>query len=812
MRTLLQDLRYAVRTLSKTKSFTLAAVLALALGIGANSAIFSVANAVLLRPLPYSEPERLVMISGDLRKPGLDDIGASAAEFNDYKEQSHSFERLAYYTEGGFNLSGGGAAEPERITGAYVSGELFPLLGVGPARGRTFTAEEDRSGHDQVIVLSHRLWQRQFSSDSSIVGRSLEVNGKSMTVIGIMPEDFQFPDRDIELWKPIALDAEDVGEKNRGSHYLEIIGRLRPGVSLPQAQTEIKAIAARIGAAHPDQYDQGFGAKVISRHEQVVGSVRPILLILLGAVGFVLLIACANVANLLFARSATREREMAIRTALGAGRWRIIRQLLTESLLLSTVGGSLGLLLALWGVDLLVGLAPDSIPRLSEIGLDIRVLGFTLLVSLVTGVLFGLLPALRLSKPDLQESLKDGARGAGESFRRQRMRNLLVVAEVALSLVLLVGAGLMIKSFMRVQQIDPGFNPDHVLTMRFSLPQVKYTEPKQQRAFFQQLESRIKALPGVESVGAVSFLPLSNTGNNRSFAIEGQGRISPNVQFRMVSPDYFQAIGMVLRRGRQLTDQDREGTLPVAVINEEMARTFLAGQDPLGHRIKLGDADSPFPWLSIVGVVGDVKHNGLEAEVKPQMYVPYQQPPLPGFNVTSMFLAVRSNVEPGTLAAAVRREVYALDQDQPVADIKTMNERLDESGAPRRFNMLLLTIFAALALLLAMVGIYGVMSYSVTQRTHEIGVRVALGAQSRDVLKLIVGQGMLLALIGVGLGLAGAFALTRLMTSLLFGVSPSDPLTFVSVALVLAAVALFACLIPARRATRVDPMEALRYE
>jgi putative ABC transport system permease protein len=805
-----QDLRYGIRTLLKTPGFTFAAVLALALGIGANSAIFSVANAVLLRPLPYSEPERLVMIWGNLLKPGLEEIGASAPEFKDYKEQGSSFERLACYRETGFNLSGGG--EPERINGAYVSADLFAVLGVEPIAGRTFLAEEDTPGHEQVVVLSHGLWQRQFGGDESVVGKTLIVNGASVVVVGIMPAGFQFPDGGVEVWKPLALDAEDLSENNRGSHFLDVIARLRPNVTLEQAQAELSTITERIRQQHPSLYETGFSAKLTPRHEQVVGEIRPVLYILLGAVGFVLLIACANVANLLFARAATREREMAIRTALGAGRWRIIRQLLTESMLLSMVGGAGGLLMALWGVDLLKALAPGDIPRLSEIRLDVRVVGFTMLVSLLTGLLFGLAPALRLSKPDLQESLKDGARGASEGFRRQRMRNILVVAEVALSLVLLIGAGLMIRSFIQVQKINPGFNPERVLTMRVSLPQAKYMEPQAQRAFFRQLQSRVAALPGVESAGLVNFLPLSHTGNMMSFAIEGQGNIGPNLQFRMISPDYFRTLGLPLSRGRGLTEQDREGSPPVAVINETLARTFFRGEDPLGKRIRLGSVDSPFPWLTVVGIVGDLKHYGLDDETRPELYISYQQPPLPRFNVASLFLAVRSTAEATALAAAVRKEVYALDKDQPVADVRTMEQRLYESVAPRRFNMFLLSIFAALAGLLAAVGIYGVMSYSVTQRTHEIGIRIALGAQTSDVIKMIIRQGMTLALIGVALGLAAAFALTRVMTSLLYGVTATDTLTFAAVSLLLAGIALLACLIPAKRATRVDPMVALRYE
>jgi len=811
MNTLWQDLRYGVRILLKKPGFTLIAVITLALGIGANTAIFGVVNGVLLRPLPYPDADRLVMVWGKLPGHGLNKLGASPPEFSDYREQNSVFSSIACYASLGFNLTGTG--EPERITGTFVSPGIFALLKIEPISGRGFLPEEDQPDHDQVVVLSYGLWQRRFSGNANVIGQSMTLNGRSHTIVGVMPAGFQFPDATTDVWKPMSFTADDLSENQRGSHYLSVLARLGPGVTPPQAQTEIEAIAHRMQQEHPGLYEEnsGWGATLVGLREDLVGDVRPALLVLLGAVGCVLLIACANVANLLLARALTRQREMAIRSALGASRWRVMRQLLTESWLLALAGGGLGALLAVWVTDWLVSLSPVEIPRLAEVRIDARVLGFTFAVSLLTGLLFGVAPAWQASQLNLNESLKESGKST-ENRRSRRLRGALVAGEIAMASVLLVGSGLMLKSLYRLQHVEPGFNPENVLTMRLALPQSKYSEPPRQRAFFEQLLSKIELLPGVRDVGAVNFLPLSGTGNRRNFSIEGQPEPKLNLEFRMASPHYFRTLGIQLREGRFFDERDREDAPRVAIINETLARLFFPNEDPLGKRLKLGDVSSPFPWLTIAGLVRDVKHGGPEAETPPEMYVPYLQPLLPNWNVPAMFVAIRADAEPLSLVAPVRNKVQELDPEQPIYSVTTMEQLLAGVTAPRRFNTLLLAAFASLALLLTVIGIYGVMAYVVTQRTREVGIRMALGASRRDVLKLVIGQGTVLIGTGSAIGVIGSLALTRVMSGLLFGVTSTDPFILAAVPLLLAGVALGACFVPARRATKVDPMVALRYE
>jgi putative ABC transport system permease protein len=815
-----QDLRYGVRTLMKRPGFAFIAVLTLALGIGANTAIFSVVNGLLLRALPYYEPERLVMVWADRpilqAQIGLDDFPVAVADFVDWRNQNQVFEQMAALQAQRMNLTGGG--EPESVVGLRASASLFPLLGPHFAMGRAFLPEEDRAGADRVVVISHGLWQQRYGADPKLIGQKITLNNEAYTVIGVTAPDFQFPRRGeipfgvapfgdalkVDLYLPIAFTP--INMNDRRNNYLAVIARLKPSVSIQQASAEMNAIARRLTEQYP-QANTDKGVRLALLQQQAVGKARTALLVLLGAVGFVLLIACANVANLLLARAAGRQKEMAIRASLGASRWRVARQLLTESLLLAISGGAAGLLLARRLVELLLAIAPDNLPRAYDIRLDTRVAGFTLLVSLLTGIVFGLLPALQASKIDLGATLKEGGRDAAGLLRR-RLRGFLVVSEVALAFVLLIGAGLLIRSFARLTEVDPGLDPRSVLTMDILLPFAKYKEGRS-LAFFQQTLERVRALPGVEAAAWVYPVPMSGASGSGGFDIEG--RLSPteqtfNAGIRTISPDFFKTFRVPLIKGRLIAESDSAKAPPVVVVNESLARDYFADEDPLGKRITpLGDTRTH----EIVGVVGDVKHSALDEEAKREMYFPMAQAGL--FPIFTS-LAVRASGDAMQMVAAVRGQVWAVDKDQPISNIQTMERLMAKSVAPRQFNLLLLGVFALVGLALASVGLYGVMSYTVTQRTREIGVRMAMGAQTSDVLRLVIGEGMKLAFIGVLLGLGGALALTRLLKTLLFGVSATDPLTFAVIAVLLTGIALLACWIPARRATKVDPLIALRSE
>ena len=805
---LLHDLRYAARTQLKNPAFTIVAVIALALGIGANTAIFSVVNTVLLRPLPFKDPERLVMVWEDASKHGYPRDTPAAANFADWRDQNQVFESMAAIADESFNLTGAG--DPERLEGRRVSVNLFPMLGVEPQIGRVFTAPEDQPGSHQVALLSYGLWQRRFGGDASIVGKPLTLNGESYTVVGVMPARFQFPTSDDQLWVPIALTSEQAANRNR--HYLQVVARLKPGATLEQAQTEMSTIASRLEQQYP-QSNADLGAAVTSLHEHLVGDIRPALLILLGAVGLVLLIACANVANLLLARAAVRQKEIAVRVALGARRWRLIRQFLTESVLLSTLGGVVGLVIAYTGLVLLRAFIPENISQAREISVDLKVLGFTLFVSVATGVIFGLAPAIQAVRFNQSETLKEGGRDAATGGSGKRLRSLLVMSEVAISLVLLIGAGLLINSFLRLRNVDPGFRTDNLLTMKIVLPEPKYEEFERRLTFYTDLVQRVQSLAGVRSAAVTTNLPLYKQGNSISVRIEGQPEPPPGkapiVVTRIISPGYFDTMTIPLLSGRNLNDQDTETSRNASVvISETTARRFWPNEDPVGKRIAAGRVRSDEDWMNVVGVVKDVRQFELTAEPRPQMYLSYRQA---GFFAPTD-LVVKTDVDPASMAATVRKAVWEIDKDQPVSNIRTMEEILGESIARQRFSMLLLAIFAGVALVLAAVGIYGVMSYSVAQRTHEIGIRMALGAQTGAVLKLAVGYGMKLVIIGIVVGLIAAFALTRVMATLLFGITATDPTTFTLISLLLVLVAAIASYIPARRATKVDPIVALRYE
>jgi putative ABC transport system permease protein len=806
IRDLLQDTRYGARMLRKSPGLTGVAVLSLALGIGAISTIFSFVNGIMLRPLPYQDPQRLVLLDENSVKQGVASMAVSFPNFVDWRAQNHSFEDIACYQADGFIIgSGAGGVEPELIKAGFVTQGLFEILGVAPILGRTFTADEDQPDHDQVVILSYGLWQRRFGSNPDVIGQTVLLNNRSRTVIGVMPKGFQFPEV-AEAWGPLALNTKIW---TRNDHGLSAIARLKPGVTLDQAQAEMITIAAGIEQQNPIT-NEGLSVSLTSLRAGLVGDYKEALLILLGVVGFVLLIACVNVANLLLARATARQKEIAIRAALGANRKRIFRQLLTESLLLGLIGGAIGLVLALWGMDLLLAAIPIDIPFWMKFDLDGRVLGFTAACSLLTGFLFGTAPALEASNPDLNETLKEGGRsGAGSG--RQRLRSLLVVGEIALSLVLLVGAGLMMRSFISLQNVNAGIKPQGVLTTYIALPGAKYRPAEKRMAFFNQLLERVRAIPSVQSAGTNSGLPLAGNNWGRSLTVEGFPVLSvgeaPIINHCVISQDYFNAMGIALLKGRDFNERDAREAAKVTIIDERLAREYWPDGDPIGKRIRFGPPEDNEPWHTIVGVVGDVRHQRLDASTRKSVYLPFAQMPMAGSS-----LAIRTSGRAESLIAAVRAQLREIDSDLPLTQVMPMTEVVARSVWQPRLYTALFGVFAAVALILATVGIYGVVSYAVTQRTREIGLRMALGAQRQDVLRLVVGQGVMLASIGVGTGLAAALALTRLMSSLLFGVTTTDPLTFAAVSVLLAGVALGACFVPAFRAAKVDPMVALRYE
>jgi predicted permease len=815
LETIWQDLRYGVRMLLKNPGFTAVAVLTLALGIGANTAIFSVVYAVLLKPLPYAQPEQLVMLWTKQEKLGVEQTWVSEPELMDFREQAKLFEGFAMLNGNSFVLTGNG--EPEQLKGAEISDNFLSLLGTKVIAGRDFAPEDEQPGAGRVVLLSHGFWQRRFGGQQSVIGSTIYLNDRPTIVAGILPPKFALllPSEtqeatNIDVWVPYVWDFV---RHTRQHHTLTVIARMKTGVSLEQAQEEMNSIAAQL---YPLHYTRtGFAVKAASLHNDIVKKQRPVLLVLLAAVGFVLLIACANVANLLLARAAVREKEMAVRAALGAGRIRLVRQLLTESLMLALLGGALGVLLAVWGVAALPAFSPADLPRMDEVSINIPVLVFTCATTTLIGILFGLFPALRASKTELTQVLKDGSRSLTGSLSSQRLRSAIVVIEIALSMLLLIGAGLVLRSFVWLNRVDPGFTAHNVLTMKMSPPRTKYKDGIAVANFYQQLLEKLQALPGAETAAAVQALPLNNDSSNGMLTFEGvtanaerDNLASFEVTQNAITPDYFKTMKTPLLAGRFFTPQDARGKAPVAIIDETLARRLWPDASPLGRRLTFGRfPEKPEIWAEIVGVVRRIRHQRLDANVREQVYFPHAQSAK-----IHMTLVVRTTSDPLSMVGAVRAAVQSLDPDQPVYQIRTLDEVMAGALAPARFTLFLLLLFAGVAAVLAVVGIYGVMSHVVTQRTHEIGIRIALGAGTGDVLRLVIRQGLKLALLGVIGGLIVALLLTRLMQGLLFGVSATDPLTFATIALLLMFVALLACYAPSRRAIKVDPLVALRYE
>ncbi len=805
---MIKQIRYGLRTLLKRPVSTAVALVTLALGIGVNTAIFSAVDSVLLRPLPFKDPERLVSIWEQGLRQGINQNEVAPANFFDLRTQGQAFEAIGAFGPQDINLTGDG--EPERLTAQLVTANVLSILGVEPALGRSFLAGEDQPGQEHVVVISDALWQRRFNRDPSIVNRNITLNGASFTVIGVMPRGFFFPQREIELWVPWAMEPEQAS--GRGDHYLRLVGRLKSDATMERANAELGSIAGRLAAEYP-KTNEGLGFFARSLHQDYVGDLRSPILILFAAVGLVLLIACANVANLLLAQATARRKEIAIRIALGARRWTIVRQLLVESLLLAVGGGLLGLFAAVWGVEALTRLLPESLSKLQDVSIDVRVFLFTLGVSALTAIVFGGVPALLASRTRPGETLGEVSRDTAGGTSGRLVRRVLVVAEVALAVVLLVGAGLLIRSFQQLRQVDTGFVTENRLTMKMVLPMPKYSKPEARRAFYDETLRRVKELPAVESAGMITFLPLLVNGMNFTFSVEGHSSPGdmklPFAVYRTVSPDYFLTMGIPLQRGRFFTAQDSPDAPPAVVVNRRLAEQFWPNEDPVGRRLKVGPVDAPSKWLTIVGVVGDARQTSLY-DAKMEFYVPYMQEPR-AF-MAPRDLVVRTKGDAPSVVAAVRQAVWAVDKDQPVSNVRTMDQVFAAAVSQERFQALLLGLFAALALVLACVGLYGVMSYSVAQRTHEIGVRMALGAQPLDVLKLVIRQGMFLTIAGLVVGVFAGAMVTRVLSDMLFGVTPRDPLTFIGAPLLLLLVAFLACYIPARRATRIDPLVALRYE
>ena len=814
MGTLLQDIRYGVRMLAKNASFTVIAVLTLALGIGANTAIFSVVNAELLRPLPFRDPGRLVRVWATNSRTGTKSNSVSYPDFADWRAQNQVFEQIGVYTNANYTLTG--VEQPAHLEGQAISAEVMTLLGATPELGRLFAPGED-DAHHHVAILSHRLWKQHFAGDPGIIGRTITLENSGYTVVGVMPASFEFPlqRRPVELWTTFSALQESTDNspaitQQRGAHFLIGIARLKPGVTLTQAQSAMDVLASSLAKQYPNS-NKYFGVRLVPEQEEITGAIRPALFVLLIAVGVVLLIACVNVANLLLARATTRAREIAIRSALGAGRMRVVRQLLTESFLLALLAGTLGVILAAWGTDALVRLSPEDLPRVGEIHMDGRVLAFTAILSVVTGIIFGLAPALQITRANLVDTLKESALSTTAGMYRHRLRSSLVIVEMALALVLLVSAGLLIHSLISLQNVNPGFNPRNVLASDIDLPDGKFPNSKKVE-FLRDLMPRVKALPGVVTAAAIEPLPMSGSEIRVAVEIEGHPVARSDEKLssiRVITEDYFRTMQIPLLQGREFQEQDSAEAAPVVIINEALAQQFFPGENPIGKHIRPGIStdEKPSRMREIVGVVGNVKYQDLSSEWTPESYIPFAQLPF-----EAMTIVTRGANNPYILAKPTAEAVLSVDKDVPTFQVRTVEDYLNGTIAIPRFNTFLLGMFAGLALVLTAVGLYGVISYSVAQRTHEIGIRIALGGQPRDMLRLVVGQGLRLALVGVGLGLVVALFFTRFVSSLLFGITPADPISYAGVVLLLLGVVLLACYIPARRAMRVDPMVALRYE